>query len=316
MKGRDERGPWYLITGLIIGVLIGLAISWLFQPVDYTDTEPASLRSDYKDLYRVLIASAYMTNGDLVRARARLELLNDEDIYRSLAEQAQRTLAEEGTSDEARALGLLAIDIGQNVSNQGSIVVPEPPSTTGGAPSPSAEATTNTPTQAPSATNTQTPTHTYTSAPTQTELPQVSDTPELERNLTETQNPIPINTIAATPTPSLTPGAPFVLVESLRVCDQALSEPMIMVIAINASGEPAAGVEVIVLWNQGEERFYTGLKPEKGLGYADFSIVPGTRYSVRIADEGEPATGLSSVSCQNASGDVYWGAWKLEFVQP
>jgi len=109
----EERGPWYLLTGLALGVALGLLYAWVIQPVEYTNTAPASLRADFKDQYRALIAAAYLANGDLVRARARLQLLQDDDLYRALAEQAQRTLAGGGDLQEARALGLLAVALGQ-----------------------------------------------------------------------------------------------------------------------------------------------------------------------------------------------------------
>ncbi len=100
---REDRGPWYLLTGLVLGAFLGLMYAWLVQPTQYTDTKPASLRADFKDRYRALIASAYMSNGDLVRAKARLELLQDADLYRMLSEQAQRTLAGAAPPSRKRA---------------------------------------------------------------------------------------------------------------------------------------------------------------------------------------------------------------------
>ena len=113
MRSSEERGPWYLLTGLIIGIVIGVLYTRYLQPVEYIDTSPALLRQDFKDQYRFLIAAAYSANGDLVRAKARLGLLKDPDVFRALSEQAQRTLAEDGSSLEARSLGLLAIALGQ-----------------------------------------------------------------------------------------------------------------------------------------------------------------------------------------------------------
>jgi Tfp pilus assembly protein PilF len=86
---NEKRGPWYLLTGLVIGAVLGLLYAWVVRPVQYTNTAPNSLRADYKDQYRAIIAVAYLANGDLLRARARLELLQDPDLYRVLAEQAQ-----------------------------------------------------------------------------------------------------------------------------------------------------------------------------------------------------------------------------------
>lgn len=116
MRGR--KGNLYLLTGIIIGFSLGLAIAWIYLPVEYTDTSPASLEASYKDQYRVLIASAYAADNDLVRAKARLELLEDEDALHALTEQAQRALATGKSPEEARALSLLAQALLQAVSGQ------------------------------------------------------------------------------------------------------------------------------------------------------------------------------------------------------
>lgn len=104
----NQRGPWYLLTGAILGLIVGLIYSWFFQPVEYKETPPSSLRADYKDQYRLMIAIAYSANGDLVRAQERLKLLKDRDMQQALIEQAQRILASEGNLDDARVLSGLA----------------------------------------------------------------------------------------------------------------------------------------------------------------------------------------------------------------
>lgn len=110
---NENRGSWYLLTGLIIGVILGLVYGWVFHPAASTDTEPASLRTEYKDAYRVMIAQAYQANNDLVRAKARLELLQDEDVYLLMEQQAQRLQAEGNLPGAARALAKLAADLRQ-----------------------------------------------------------------------------------------------------------------------------------------------------------------------------------------------------------
>jgi hypothetical protein len=79
---------------------------------------------------------------------------------------------------------------------------------------------------------------------------------------------------------------------------------------------PVAGVLVIVTWAGGEDRFLTGLKPEKGPGYADFAPMPGTLYTLRLGENGEAVTDLAGLMCTPTSGAPYWGAWLLKFVQP
>lgn len=112
---KDERGNWYLLTGVVLGIILGILFAWVISPVEYVDTAPESLKDEFKDQYRVLIASAYVANGDLVRAKARLGLLGEADTYLVVAEQAQQMLAEGGSVEEAQALGRLALALGQEI---------------------------------------------------------------------------------------------------------------------------------------------------------------------------------------------------------
>ena len=298
---RENRGPWYLLTGLALGVILGLGYACLVQPVRYTDTTPASLRSDFKERYRALIASAYQANKDLVRAKARLALLGDPDMYRALAEQAQRTLAG-GDPEEARALGLLAVALG-----------PAPPTL---APSPSGSPAAPSPTGDITATRTITGSLTLNPAAS----PAQTTTPGAPANLpgptAALLTPLPTFTPLPTRTPTPTPGAPFVLRIQEQVCNPDLEEALIQVQAFDASGGPVPGVEVIVSWEAGEDRFFTGLKPELGLGYADFSMEPLTSYTLRLAKGGQPIGGLTAPECEAQGGERYWGSWSLVFEQP
>ena len=102
-----KRGPWYLLTGLVLGVILGLFYAWLINPVVFERNTPAALDETGKDLYRGIIAQVYAATGDLERASLRLSELGDEDSARILGAQAQRLLAE-GQVTEARALAMLA----------------------------------------------------------------------------------------------------------------------------------------------------------------------------------------------------------------
>ncbi|NQS92001.1 MAG: hypothetical protein HQ574_06285, partial [Chloroflexi bacterium] len=64
----QNRGNWYLLTGLLLGLIMGLAYTWVISPVTEVDTHPNLLREDYKDIYRSLISSAYQSNNNLPRA--------------------------------------------------------------------------------------------------------------------------------------------------------------------------------------------------------------------------------------------------------
>lgn len=314
---RENRGPWYLLTGLALGLIIGLAYAWLVRPVQYTNTAPASLRSDFKDQYRVLIASAYASNGDLVRAQARLDLLQDEDAAKILAEQAQRKLAQDGSTSEARALGLLAVALGEvpPTAVQPDQTSETPQDESGGSPTPSGGANL-TPSPTTAVDETSTPSSPTTSTPAEV----ISDTLAISATLTNTpdptRTPFLTNTPLATRTPTPTQGAPFVLQSRESVCDPKLEQALIQVEAYDAAEQPVSGVEAIVNWEGGENHFFTGLKPELSLGYADFIMTPGINYSLRLAEGGQPITDLAAAECENQDQERYWGSWLLVFVQP
>jgi hypothetical protein len=100
------------------------------------------------------------------------------------------------------------------------------------------------------------------------------------------------------------------------VCDQQLAEPLIQVRVLDASGNEVPGAEILVVWDTGQDRFFTGLKPELGEGYADFTMTPGTSYTVQLVQADIPVTGIRSEECTNEEGDTFAGSWLLVFVQP
>lgn len=127
---------------------------------------------------------------------------------------------------------------------------------------------------------------------------------------TSTATPRPAS---PTPRPSTTPGMPFTLAERQQICDPALPEPLIQVEVFDAAGEPVPGIELMIVWDAGQDHFFTGLKPELGLGYGDFSMSPEISYTLRLQDGGPPVTGLSTHACQSEDGEEYLGSWYLRF---
>ena len=328
----ENRGPWYLLTGLVLGLVLGLVYSWNVRPVEYVNTSPASLRADFKDQYRALIAAAYAADGDLVRARGRLTLLQDEDTYQALAAQAQQTLAEGNSSDEARALGLLAVAIGQGASQpQSSGPATNPPSNPSGVPSVTASlmptttlaATVTLPSSTPTSPTvlTLTPSQTISNTIPISETfgagsTQVTDTPTPTRTAIPSSVPTATGTLLPTRTPTATPGAPYILQDQQKVCDPDLEKPLIQIIALDAAGTQVPGVEAVATWPGGEQLFYTGLKPELGVGYADIEITVGITYTLRLAGAGQSVSDLATFECEESGGERYWGSWLLTFIQP
>jgi len=291
---REDRGPWYLLTGLVLGLAFGLVYAWVIAPVQYVDTTPASLRADFKEQYRALIAVAYLSNGELDRAKARLKLLNDIDPGQQLAVQAQLAQTSGAPESEVRGLALLA------VSYNPQFTLPSP-----------VESTPASPTVAPSSTLSPTPVIVLTA--TATLMP---ETPQITHTITVTLSG-PRSTVTPLPslTPSPTPGAPFVIEDQTLICEPKPSQPLIEVETLDAAGQPVPGVEIIVSWDKGEDHFFTGLKPEVSPGYADFTMTPGVKYILQLADGGEAIPDLTPTECEASDGSRFWGSWKLTFVQ-
>jgi hypothetical protein len=313
---KDERGNWYLLTGLILGIALGLVIAWVVAPVEFIDVTPSSMRDDYKDYYRAIVASAYSITGDLERAQARLGLLADADIPITLAAQAQRYLGEGRSATEAQALALLASALGQGPtpapvsSNITSTRETESKPTDSPTPKPTKTETLKPTLTTTSLSATVTPTATQVITPTATGLQRPTRTPRPSRTPTPTHTPLP----SRTPTPTL--GAPYVLDNQVPVCNPNLGESQIQVFITDSAGVEVPGVEIIINWDGQGESFFTGLKPDIGPGYADFTILPGVVYSLHVADGGEIISDLSAEECSEGSQTRYWGSWRLTFKQP
>lgn len=296
---NERRGPWYLLTGLIFGIALGLVYAWLISPVSYEDTPPIALRADYKDQYRTLIALAYASNGDLGRARARLSLLGPDEPGPLVANQALRAAAEGRPPSEVQALALLAEALGSPVE----IVAPT---------------ASPTPTALPSSTPSPTPTLAFTPTPPEP-APETVEIDPAATESTPSGNALP-QTPAFTPRPALTPtqtpGAPFVLRDREALCDPSLPDPLIQVFVFDASEQPVPGAAVNISWPGGQERFFTGLKPEISPGYADYQMDPETVYTLRLGDGGQTISDLQAQVCSSPGGARFFGSLRLTFAQP
>lgn len=290
---NEKRGSMYLVTGIILGIAFGLVYSWVISPVEYVNAAPNTLREDFKRQYLTLISIAYTASGDLERAKARLNELGEVDIAQAVAMEAQRALAEGRPSSEAQALGALAAALGQ-----------------GPAPVISPMFTMTSPPVELTATLSPTPVINEQDEPSS---PQPGST--MQPTLID-QTPQPTNTLLPTRTASPTTGAPFELMDMSLICDPEIEEALIQVETRDIDGEPVPGVEFIVNWDNGEDHFFTGLKPEFGLGYADFNMTPGTVYVLRLAEGGNPIPDLMAAECELSGGERYWGSWLLIFEQP
>lgn len=288
-----KRFPFDILFTLLIGLGLGLAYSWLLSPLRVIDADPIALRADFKDAYRAAIASSYAATGNLPRAQARLSLMGDANSIEALNSQAQRLIAsgEFVQADQVVALAIALAD--------GTTPIAEPSSTPE-----NIAAIITTPTE--------------TLPPPPQDLPfQFTETPQtIETQSVATQ--AVINTATPRPTRTLIPtvGVPFALIAQDTVCDTNLPDGLLQVLVFNNSRRQIAGARIIITWDNGEEQFFTGLKPEIGNGYADYSMTPNIAYTVRLASGSDIASDLIAPTCQTPSGEAFLGGIKLTFQQP
>jgi len=123
-------------------------------------------------------------------------------------------------------------------------------------------------------------------------------------------------TIRPSPTVTRTPGAPFQVDRRDPVCDPSQPIPRLRILVLDSAGQGVPGVEVLVVWDEGQDHFFTGLKPELGIGYGDFTMMEGVTYTVRLAESDALITGLATEPCPDETGAAYPGSWSVVFVQP
>ena len=299
-----RRFPWDIMLALLVGLGLGLVYAWMIAPRGATNTQPRTLRADFKDQYRSVIAAAYAATGNLPRAQARLVLLGDANSVEALDGQAQRMRANPSSFERADQVVALARVLDENAGVLDT-----------NAEGTSSQAATSVPVSTATA-----------EIPAQTEGILTATSPltssEVPLDLTETPQSIETSTIAnaSTPRPTMTftplPGKPFKLTGQETVCDPNLPNGLLQVLVLSSNRRQIAGVEIDITWDGGEEQFFTGLKPELGNGYADYIMVADVIYSIQLARGSDVAAGLSAPTCQASAGQTFLGGIKLTFQQP
>jgi len=291
--------PKKAIIGLVIGLALGLVYTWVIAPVELVNTRPALLRSDYRSDWVRLVALSYVADGDMERARARLDGLKHEDVTSAIQALIEERAAAGRPANILRSLTTLAKTL--NIHTPAMLVYLYTPTS-------SSPAHTSTPPPTPTATAGLRPTADGRSPRPHTPTPYVSsplDTPT--RKPTRTPRP-------HTPTP--VPLPPFQLAQKEQICKPGQT-PHIEVVVRDEHGVGLAGMEVWLMWPGGADRAITGLKPQSGAGYADFDAERGApepiNYTLGISELGMPlVTDLQIVPCPSQKGkEPLLGSWHI-----
>ncbi len=292
---KNDRFWWVggFLAGLLVGLGLSLVYTWMLDPPPLTMTTPAALNPHDREVYTVLVAAAYAADRNLDQAEKRLAKLEDPDIENTIVHLAERHISEGQDVRDVRALARLANGLGRtSAAVRPFIATPSPTST----PSPTATPTRLTPTPP------RTPTVTATSSPTST-----------PRRRTATATATPIVEPTATPRPDV-----FRVVQSTALCDSK-AEGLLRVYVRDGAGEPVSGVEVLVDWPGGEDRFFTGFKTDIDTGYADFEMRADEVYRVELvsvaSEVAEDIGGDVEALCPDLPADAQL-SWQVVFQLP
>jgi hypothetical protein len=286
-RPRRPFSVWGLLIGILLGLIGGLVYAWQIAPVREFDTSPNQLRRDDKANYVVAIALRFAQDSDLTTAfNALTELGLGADPFQEVADIACE-LASSGYVDSTagiRALRTLKTFYQlQGKTGCADVLIDEA--------TPVPMVTVFVPTNTP------------------TLVPPPSKTPTPENNF-------------ATPTPSGIQVVPTTRPRQLyegqilnTFCSVELSG-IIEVRVLDFNGDEIAAQQVRVRWNGGEDEFVTGLKPERGLGYADFQMEAGLNYTIDMPQQSDPITQpLVADGCTTTDGETAITSYRVVFSQ-
>lgn len=245
------------LASLIIGVALGLLLTWVIWPVEFKNADPADLRPTLRDDYIRMISLAYEADGDVARARQRLgalRLTNPAQTFNELIEREIRNASDPATPDALVHLAQ-ALDLKPPYT-----AMRPPPQPRSGAP------------------------------------------------ITVFVVATPVNTAPS-----------FQLIEHAQLsCVDEPENAYLRFFVRNAAGRDLPNIAIEIRGKDMNETIYTGLKPERGLGYADYEAAPGT-YAVTILNSqtetfANLVIGEMPANCKADKGVTPRG-WKLVFQQ-
>lgn len=103
--------PARLLIGIVLGVVTGLIYGWIISPVEYINTAPDSLRSDYRTDYVLMVAQAYAADTDLEAVQKRLAALGPEAPEDDVLQAIQYAVEHNFSQADIESLRQLALGL-------------------------------------------------------------------------------------------------------------------------------------------------------------------------------------------------------------
>ncbi len=289
-RSRYDRPRSYvswlgMVMGIIGGVAGALYVTWVLFPTQNINTAPWQLDEESRNAYVVAIMLSYAADGDLGRTIEQLTALRlpGDDPIQQVADIACELASSSyvDSSSGIRAVrNMMTFYQGQGRGGCADRLIPIDSL----APTQVLEVILPTATLIPPPTKTATPPVTL--EPTETPQPFVPTAPPARAFE-------PVNTRS------------FCSVENAGVIE-------VRVVDFNAQGIP--GQPVRVRWGGGESTFFTGLKPERGAGYADFEMEAGLSYTIEMPGLSDPlSVPLEARPCNLEGGGTSTTSYEVVF---
>lgn len=266
-RRRNPLSMWALIIGLLIGFGGGWYYTYVINPIQETSTRPDQLNQDAKEAYVVAIMLAHSYDSDLQTTFDRLLALElGADPVQEVANIACNLARSGYVSDTSGLRAVRAMRTFYQLQGRTGCADNIIPDAQG------------VPLQVTLAVATPTPT--FPPPPTKTPASSFS---------TPTPNGVVV-------VPTTAPQRTYNGIIAQTFCSTELSG--IIEIRVRLNTEEIAGEPLRVSWNDQRSDFVTGLKPERGIGYADFQMEAGLSYVLSMPSLSDPiSTPIVADSC-------------------
>lgn len=271
------------VVGLLLGLVGGLIYTWFVRPLQYIDTYPPMMSARYRQDWIRMTVWSYAQEDNWDRTQTRLLHLPASEVAAMSVEILEHAAAQGQAAETLQRIARLAtaygasspgIDVyagegaGQGITPPAVVTHPDPTA------------------------------------------PLVGRTPTTEATATPHPRPSPTAVTAEVPGAGV-PLDSFTIVSQTLGCDLepylAVSLELSRTVTIRGRevqeqiGLPMR--EIWLIWDGGADRAITGLRPRKGLGYADFSVEPGRVYNLYIdSPGGRPFLTLQVEPCPPSEG--------------
>lgn len=276
-----------LFIGLVLGVAAGLSYAWVLAPVQETETQPYQLRESDKAHYMVAIALDFAYDSNLPLAIERLGQLDlGFDPIQAVADTAC-TLASSGyVNSNAGLRAVRAMRTFYQLQGRTSC----------------ADTLIPAPEEVPLQVTVDVPTSTATLPPPPSKTPAPLDV-----------SPTPDGVVVV---PTTAPQRTYDGLVTGTFCDVERSGVIEVRVLEDDRVTGIPGEPIRVEWAGGESLFYSGLKPERGAGFADFQMQTGESYLITMPGLSDPLPqALVADRCFTEGGDEAVTSYRVAFVR-